>query len=245
MRRGLMGVKEPKTINKNISDMAAKTTTDPNDDPSHVLRKMRKTINFDAFTSTVCVEAWGRISFARALVEISSDTDLKKEITMDFPNEDGTSYTREVISVEYEWKPLRCADYKKICHSSDKCPKIIREPVTCTTSDMNSNGFTKVKRKKYKGKKADQQPRARHIDGIRLNKPKPNFYWQKTGTNKSGVDLVNKDPTDANSSNNKVNGLSTSNSFDILNNVDEGNAYGLSSSMGNQEEDQVVDDDIK
>ncbi|GJX07011.1 reverse transcriptase domain-containing protein, partial [Tanacetum coccineum] len=45
---------------------------------------------------------------------------------------------------------------------------------------------------------------------------------------------------DANSSINKVNGPSTSNFFDILNNVDEGDACGVSSSMGNQEEDQAV-----
>ncbi|GKD98592.1 hypothetical protein Tco_1382489, partial [Tanacetum coccineum] len=50
----------------------------------------------------MCVEAWGRIGFARALVEISSVTDLKKEVTMAVPNEDGTSYTKEVISVKYE-----------------------------------------------------------------------------------------------------------------------------------------------
>ncbi|GKB77471.1 ATP-dependent DNA helicase PIF1-like protein [Tanacetum coccineum] len=38
----------------------------------------------------------------------------------------------------------------------------------------------------------------------------------------------------------KVNGPSTSNSFDILNNVDEGDACCVSSSMGNQEVDQAV-----
>ncbi|GJQ90642.1 reverse transcriptase domain-containing protein [Tanacetum coccineum] len=170
-----------------------------------IATQIGKPLMLDAFTSTMCVEAWGRISFARALVEISSDTDLKKEVIMAVPNEDITNYTREVISVEYEWQPPRCADCKKIGHSDDKCPKIVREPVTCTTLIMNSDGFTEVKRKKNKGKKADQQPRARHIDGIRLTKPKPNFYWQKTGANKSGADLVNKGPTDANSSINKVN----------------------------------------
>ncbi|GKB14537.1 reverse transcriptase domain-containing protein [Tanacetum coccineum] len=170
-----------------------------------------------------------------------SDTNLKKEVIMSVLNKDVTSYTREVISVEYEWQPPRYDDYKKFGHSGDKCPKIVGEPVTCTTPDMNSDGFTEVKRKKNKGKKADPQPRARHIDGIQLTKPKPNFYWQKTGTNKSGVDLVNKGLVDANSSNNMVNGLSTSNSFDILNNVDERDACGVSSSMGNQEEDQVVE----
>ncbi|GJY10684.1 uncharacterized vacuolar membrane protein [Tanacetum coccineum] len=146
---------------------------------SLVATQIGKPLMLDAFTST--------------------DTDLK-EVIMVVPNEDETSYTREVISVAYKLQPQRCVDCKKFSHSCDKCQKIVREPVSFTTSDMNSDGFTKVKRKKNKGKKADQQPRSRHIDGIRLTKPKPNFYWQKTCANKSGADLVNKGPTDANSS---------------------------------------------
>ncbi|GJR08706.1 hypothetical protein Tco_0791358 [Tanacetum coccineum] len=151
----------------------------------------------------MCVEAWGRISFARALVEISSVTDLKKEVTMAVPNEDGTSYTKEVISVKYE-----------------------------------DGSLQEVKSKKNKGKKADQQPRSRHIDGIRLNKPKSSFYWQKTGSNKSGAVLATKGQVGAKSSINKVNGPSTSNSFDILNTVNVGDECGAFSSMGAREKEQ-------
>ncbi|GJS58164.1 ORFIII-like polyprotein [Tanacetum coccineum] len=93
-------------------------------------------------------------------------------------------YTRAVISVAYEWQPLRCTKCKKFGHSFDKCPKIVRDPVTSTTTDTTSDGFTEVTRKK------NQQSRSRHIDGIRLIKPKLNFYWQKKGTNKSGADLA-------------------------------------------------------
>ncbi|GKE25473.1 reverse transcriptase domain-containing protein, partial [Tanacetum coccineum] len=121
---------------------------------SLIATQIGKPLMLDDFTSTMCVEAWGRISFARALVEISSDTDLKKEVIMVVPNKDGTSYTREVISVEYEWQPPRCANCKNFGHSDDKCPKIVRESVTCTTPVMNSDGFTEVERKKNKGKKA-------------------------------------------------------------------------------------------
>ncbi|GJY64200.1 reverse transcriptase domain-containing protein [Tanacetum coccineum] len=149
-------------------------------------------IMLDTFTSSMCIESWGRISFACALVEISSDKDLKKEVTMAVPNEDGTSYTREIISVEYEWQPLRCLECKIFGHSFDKCPNIVRDPVTSTNMDTTSDGFTEVTRKKNKGTKADQQARLRPNDGIRLNKPKPNFYWQKKGTYKSRADLATK-----------------------------------------------------
>ncbi|GKA74657.1 hypothetical protein Tco_0780959 [Tanacetum coccineum] len=115
----------------------------------------------------------------------------------------------------------------------------VREHVTSNTMDMNSDGFTEVRRKKNKGIKADQQPRSRHIEGIRLNKPTPNFYWQKNGNKKSGVNMANMGQVD-NSSINKASGPSTLNSFDVLNNVDIGDVCGVSSYMGNQEEDQAV-----
>ncbi|GKB23312.1 nucleotide-binding alpha-beta plait domain-containing protein [Tanacetum coccineum] len=47
------GVKEPKTINRNSSNMAAKTTTDANDDPSHVPSKK---LNFRSFVNEEKVE---------------------------------------------------------------------------------------------------------------------------------------------------------------------------------------------
>ncbi|GKC37417.1 hypothetical protein Tco_1049801 [Tanacetum coccineum] len=43
----------------------------------------------DAFTSSMCVESWGRISFARALVEVNAEAELKQEVVMAIPEEDG------------------------------------------------------------------------------------------------------------------------------------------------------------
>nr|GEV82289.1 hypothetical protein [Tanacetum cinerariifolium] len=36
-------------------------------------------------------------------------------------------------------------------HPSDRCPKIVREPVVSISTDKNSDGFTEVKKKKHKG----------------------------------------------------------------------------------------------
>nr|GEX05860.1 hypothetical protein [Tanacetum cinerariifolium] len=83
-------------------------------------------IMLDAFTSSMCVESWGRLRFARTLIELSSDMNLKKE-------------------------PPRCAECKIFGDSFDKCPKIFRDPVISTTTDTTSDRFTKVTRKKNKG----------------------------------------------------------------------------------------------
>ncbi|GKD82867.1 hypothetical protein Tco_1349706, partial [Tanacetum coccineum] len=96
---------------------------------------------------------------------------------------------------------------------------------------IQSDGITEVKRKKHKDKKADMHPRSRQIKGIRLDKPKPSFYWQKKGTTRRGADMdtTTKD---------KVKGPSTSKSFDALNTLDIDDEYGTSSSRSNQVEDQ-------
>ncbi|KAJ0887512.1 hypothetical protein HanRHA438_Chr09g0391641 [Helianthus annuus] len=47
----------------------------------------------DSFTTSMCVDMWGRSSFARALVEISADTDLKEELTIAVPCLDGDGVT--------------------------------------------------------------------------------------------------------------------------------------------------------
>ncbi|GKE27156.1 hypothetical protein Tco_1442540, partial [Tanacetum coccineum] len=88
------------------------------------------------------------------------------------------------------------------------------------------DGFTEVRRKKTKVKKADQQS-SRQIDGIRLNKQKPNFFWQNKGSNVKGANMDNSSQI------NKVSYPSTSNSFDALNNMEEG----VSSSRNIQEDD--------
>ncbi|GKA71110.1 SPX and EXS domain-containing protein [Tanacetum coccineum] len=44
----------------------------------------------DAFTSSMCVESWGRIGFTRALIEVCADKELKEEVVIAVPIVDGT-----------------------------------------------------------------------------------------------------------------------------------------------------------
>nr|GEV24826.1 reverse transcriptase domain-containing protein [Tanacetum cinerariifolium] len=120
----------------------------------------------------------GRINFTRALVEMNADSVLKHEVSMAIRLEDGTGLSREVIKVEYEWKPLHSTNCMIFSHSNCNYPKrvildntsdiCIKNPSSASTSN---DGFTKVKRKKNKVKKADLQPRSREIDG------KMSFYF--------------------------------------------------------------------
>nr|GEX37473.1 hypothetical protein [Tanacetum cinerariifolium] len=138
---------------------------------SLIATQIGKLIMLDAFTSSMCVESWGRISFARALIEVSASSALKKEIIMAVPEDEGDGYVKEVIRIEYEWKPPHCVDCQSFGHDSKLCPKRIREEVPnnstrvtkATIIEENDDGFTEVKsRKKKKGV---------DFGGIRLNKP--------------------------------------------------------------------------
>ncbi|GKC80708.1 hypothetical protein Tco_1131482 [Tanacetum coccineum] len=62
-------------------------------------------------------------------------------------------------------------------HFLDTFPKTISELVA--TMDNHGDGFTEVKSRKANEKMADEKAKMSHISGIRLNKPKPNFYRSK------------------------------------------------------------------
>ncbi|GKB15755.1 hypothetical protein Tco_0849678 [Tanacetum coccineum] len=161
---------------------------------------------------------------------------MKQEVSMAIPMKDGSGYTKEVISVEYEWKPPHSVECKIFGHTHDACPKRIRE-LDIAAMDKPKDGFTKVSSRKKKGKKVDiNQPKTRPISGILHTKPKPSFYRHvsKHDTNKSGADLDPKVQVEADDSK-KASDTYTLNSFDVLNNVDVGDECGVFSSMGTQE----------
>nr|GEU83844.1 hypothetical protein [Tanacetum cinerariifolium] len=54
----------------------------------------------------------GRMGFARALIEVDADRNLKEEVVMAVPRLEGEGHTIETMKIEYEWKPPR-NDQKK------------------------------------------------------------------------------------------------------------------------------------
>ncbi|GJR79374.1 hypothetical protein Tco_0150159 [Tanacetum coccineum] len=121
---------------------------------SLIATQIRRPIMLDAFTSEICVDPWGRHGFARALIEVSVEKELKQEVIMVVPNVDVFG------------------------HSSEHCPKRIVETVQATT-DVSTDGFTTVTSRKKKGKAKEHghdQPQKK-IWSVKLPKPK-NFAFQ-------------------------------------------------------------------
>ncbi|GJT92147.1 putative reverse transcriptase domain-containing protein [Tanacetum coccineum] len=123
----------------------------------------------------------GPISFSCALIEISSASTLKNEVIMAIPEEEGDGHIKEVIRVEYEWKPTHCVECKSFGHSYDLCPKRVRDEVPKapsiavkpSTMEDNEEEFVEVKRRKKN--KGDA---SRSFGGIRLPKPNSKVHWQ-------------------------------------------------------------------
>ncbi|GJU00958.1 retrovirus-related pol polyprotein from transposon TNT 1-94 [Tanacetum coccineum] len=159
---------------------------------SLIATQIGKPIMLDAFTSSMCVDSWGRISFARALIKIDVNLDLKKEVKMVIPDDedDGSGYISEVIVMDDN----------------------------VDNSAQNNDGFTEVVSRKNKGKKVVNQQPKNPIVGLRFHKPKSTFYRP---INKKANDKQDKKkPADVKASSSHACGNKStpiSNAFSVLN----------------------------
>ncbi|GJZ42660.1 zinc knuckle CX2CX4HX4C containing protein [Tanacetum coccineum] len=156
------------------------------------------------------------------------------QLVMAVPNMEENGYTKETIRIEYEWEPLCCSTCLIFGHSIDDClkaPKATKvAPIRVVnqkdkgkgqTSGADDEGFIKVKKKKLGGNngstknftfsvkpKTQYRPKAKQSsEGTSLPKTIPFI-----GTNKASTSGYNKESTS-----NKGNTFSPSNSFEALN----------------------------
>ncbi|GJU81814.1 zinc knuckle CX2CX4HX4C containing protein [Tanacetum coccineum] len=122
---------------------------------SIIASQIGKPIMLDSYTSPMCIESWGRSSFAGCLIEINANDVLKESLTMGVPIIDDPGFTIETVSIEYEWKPPRCDLCRIFGHDQAQCPKKVSVPPTVVTPtvEKTNDGFQTVgKKKKKKGK---------------------------------------------------------------------------------------------
>ncbi|GJW62190.1 zinc knuckle CX2CX4HX4C containing protein [Tanacetum coccineum] len=201
---------------------------------SLITTKLGRPLMLDSYTSDMCLNPWGRNTYARALIEVSADKALLDTLVVAIPLPNGKGHTLEMIKIEYEWKPPRCETCKIFDHTDTCCPKraevtsVANKPSTKpSTSGDNDDGFVVVQNQKKK--KGNDVSRA--FGGIRLPKPKSNIQWQQK-KNDGSKKVSNAKPTSGvtKDGDNKVpsptratSDLNTplSNPFDVLNTVTE------------------------
>ncbi|GJV60760.1 ribonuclease H-like domain, reverse transcriptase, RNA-dependent DNA polymerase [Tanacetum coccineum] len=141
----------------------------------------------------------GRSSYARVMIELRDDVELKDNIVVAMPKINGEGFYTCNVRVEYEWKPPRCACCKIFGHTQVECPKNI---------DLGAGSGEKKKKNK-----PSQAPKGILVSSkmaFKTNQeyrpvPKKNTA-NSSGNKNKGVDSTNK--------------VSDSNPFKVLYSVD-------------------------
>ncbi|XP_021996969.1 uncharacterized protein LOC110894100 [Helianthus annuus] len=162
----------------------------------------------DSFTTSMCVDVWGRSSYARALVEISAENEFKEELVIAVPCLDGDGFVKEKAYVEYEWFPHRCGRCCVFGHNEDACPKQV------TRVPMSGN------------KGVDSKKVARRT-GFPVNKPKPKFEYRPVAPKVQVNPNVQPKPP---------NGVAVKNSFDALR-YEKGESSKAGDDLGSDQEE--------
>ncbi|GJW58809.1 zinc knuckle CX2CX4HX4C containing protein [Tanacetum coccineum] len=137
---------------------------------SLITTKLDRLIMLDVYTSIMCLNSWGHNTYAQALIEVYSTSDLVDSLILVIPFQNASGHSLKTIHIKYEWKPPCCDTCKIFDHTDECCPK---KPKTITPTPVMDDGFMEVTRK-WKGKHASKP---RHIDGVRLTKPKPKYFY--------------------------------------------------------------------
>ncbi|XP_021975503.1 uncharacterized protein LOC110870630 [Helianthus annuus] len=162
----------------------------------------------DGYTADMCSENWGRSSFARALVEINADHELKDRIVVAIPKLDEEGYINEVINVEYEWKPQRCSICCIFGHNDQTCRKNENKKNDTKKAKqvvVDDDGFTVDKRKVARVGVVPKKQKQKFIYKPKYNKSDPST---------SGTKEVNGNMK-------KVDSVKSRNSFEALSEIGE------------------------
>ncbi|GJW62147.1 putative reverse transcriptase domain-containing protein [Tanacetum coccineum] len=85
--------------------------------------KLRTPLMLDSYTSDMCMQSWGRSSYARVMIELRADVELKDNIVVAMPRITKEGHYTCNVCVKYEWKPPRCSSCKVFGHIHEECLK--------------------------------------------------------------------------------------------------------------------------
>ncbi|GKC53584.1 putative reverse transcriptase domain-containing protein, partial [Tanacetum coccineum] len=149
---------------------------------SVVATKLGTLLILDSCTSDMCMESWVRSSYARAMIKLWDDVDLKDTIMVAMPKLVKEGFYTCTVRVKYEWKSIRCTCCKVFGHVQDECPKN-------TGSDVVKNL-----------KKPSQAPKGVSVGPKVGFKPAKQVYRQVSKKNNINTSGKKKKDVEANSS---------------------------------------------
>ncbi|GJV46691.1 nucleotide-diphospho-sugar transferase [Tanacetum coccineum] len=183
-------------------------TASSEDGLSAIATKLGTPLMFDSYTSDMCMQSWGRSSYARVMIELRADVELKDNIVVAKPKITREGHYTCNVRVEYEWKPPRCSSYKVFGHIHEECPKNTGagEKKTVKKPSQTSRGVSIGLKMGFKSQK-EYRPVIK----------KPNA--SSSGNKKKGVEPIIE--------------VNNSNPFDVLNSVDNDVEFGTNGGTTN------------
>ncbi|GKA35730.1 zinc finger, CCHC-type containing protein [Tanacetum coccineum] len=96
----------------------------------------------------------GRSSYARVMIELRTDVELKDNIVIAMPKITREGHYTCNVHVEYEWKPPRCSSCKVFGHIHEECPKntgagekSVKKPSQTSRGVLSTASFSGNKKK--------------------------------------------------------------------------------------------------
>nr|GEU68980.1 hypothetical protein [Tanacetum cinerariifolium] len=112
---------------------------------SSIATKLGTPLMLDTYTSDMSMQSLGRSSYARVMVELRADVELKDNIVVAMPKITREGHYTCNVRVEYEWKPPRCSSCKVFEHIHEECTKNTSagEKKNVTKPSQTSRGVSK------------------------------------------------------------------------------------------------------
>ncbi|GKC36835.1 probable indole-3-pyruvate monooxygenase YUCCA10 [Tanacetum coccineum] len=185
-----------------------------NDGLSVMATKLGNPIMLYSYTSSMCLQSWGRMDYARALIYVRVDRELKEDMVIAIPNVEDDGEVLHTVRVEYKWEPPRCGVCMVFGHDDMLCPK--RPVEKPKKQHTNHDGY--------------QHPSSSHSTNVGSKfqvKPKKPI-WQVVSKKNSASSSGRKKNSEVYR---KV--MSSTNPFDALNTIEEGDELGSNEGSSN------------
>ncbi|GJZ50917.1 hypothetical protein Tco_0605432 [Tanacetum coccineum] len=104
---------------------------------SSIAMKLGNPLMFDSNSADMYMQSWGQSSYARAMIELRADVELKDNIVVVMPKVAGEGHYTCNVHVEYEWKPPRPVLKKPNASSNGNKKKSVKPTIEVS----NSNPF--------------------------------------------------------------------------------------------------------
>ncbi|GJT43502.1 reverse transcriptase domain-containing protein [Tanacetum coccineum] len=85
--------------------------------------KLGNPIMLDSYTSSMCLQSWGRMDYAGAFIDTKADRELNKDMVIVIPKVKDDGEVLYTVRVEYECEPPRCGVCMVFGHNDMLCPK--------------------------------------------------------------------------------------------------------------------------